>query len=82
MGVLIGGGIGAFTGYLLSREEDEYLGFAIAVSAGIGVVIGLLSGVFYGVYKGKVISFESKSQKEINKILSKLSQKARIRDYK
>ena len=90
IGFLIGGGIGALIGFSQEGGSIGFTGGYISSeekALGWGIFLGLAGGIIGGIFgateakKYKEIQIEGMSQNEIEKILKKLRNKARIRDY-
>jgi len=82
LGLLIGGGAGAGASSLAQEWGFTTSGLAVALSGLLAAVLVLTIGGYIGAASGKdkKIQIEDKSDLEIQKILEKLREKARIRD--
>ncbi len=89
IGILIGAGGGAIFGFAQGETHDWLVGTLTAwdnaliggaLFGFLGLIVGAIAGAVTGKYK--TIQIEGMTDSEIQKTLSKLRKKARIRDYK
>ena len=83
VGLLAGGAIGAFFGYLTKAPKTESEGLFFPWNATGGGILGGLLGLVTGAVAGtdETIQIEAMPDSEIQKILEKLRKKARVTNF-